>query len=694
LHAKKFEQRLPPYINYKMANIPNDWLCPISLSIMKDPVIAQDGHTYEREAITQWFATNDRSPKTNEPLSSTALIANIALRNTIQEFFAANPQALTSVAAPLFTPSPLTTTITKKGSTIHVSVSAPSTGKRQPIVLIAIVDNSGSMGEVADADAAESFGYTRMDLVKHTIKTMAAVLGPDDMLGIVTYSTMAKVVCKPTQMTEEGRARIHKCLETIHPDSQTNIYDGIRQAAALASAPELAGRNIAALLLTDGFPNVNPPRGIVPTLRQMELKNRWTLHTFGFGYNLDSALLSEIAEWGGGLFGFIPDCSMVATIFINFLATMLSTAALNETIQCGSNTLQTGPIQYGQSRDFILSVDDVDATEVDRLDGFAESLSIYIGGIKKALTLAKKLKHQDAVATLRDAATSIIGLGNVKAQEFVRDLQGEDPEGQVGMAPEQKFFAKWGEHYLRSYLRAQELQQCMNFKDPGLQVYGGELFREIQLLADKAFDALPAPIPSGKPPQPVSHVFGGVPLTSPRSLTQSFNNPTGGCFQGDCKVLMADGSRRPIKNTNPGEMVWTPSGPSQILVVLTCSTKNKSQPMSQINSLLITPWHPILQGGKWIFPADLAFYSERMIQTVYNLVLDSGHIIDIEGIKACTLAHGFEEPVVQHPYFGTAAVIDDLKKVPGWDIGRPTFTNLVTVRDKVTGVVSGWVDLI
>ena len=660
---------------------------------MKDPVIAQDGHTYEREAITQWFIMNDRSPKTNAVISSTALIPNIALRNTIQDFLAANPQALLSVAAPLFSPAPLTTKITKKGSTVHVSVSAPTTGKRQPIVLIAIVDNSGSMGEVADADAAESFGYTRMDLVKHTIKTMAAVLGPEDMLGIVTYSTMAKVVCKPTQMTEEGRARIHMCLTTIHPDSQTNIYDGIRQAAALASAPELAGRNIAALLLTDGFPNVNPPRGIVPTLRQMELKNRWTLHTFGFGYNLDSALLSEIAEWGGGLFGFIPDCSMVATIFINFLATMLSTAALNETIQCGSNTLQTGPIQYGQSRDFILT-EDIDTTAVTQIDTFAESRDLYIGGIKKALTLAKKLKHQDAVATLRDAATSIIGLGNVKAQEFVRDLQGEDPEGQVGMAPEQKFFAKWGEHYLRSYLRAQELQQCMNFKDPGLQVYGGELFREIQLLADKAFDALPAPIPSGKPPQPVSHVFGGGPINSPRSLTQSFNNPTGGCFQGDCKVLMADGSRRPIKDTNPGEMIWTPSGPSQILAVLTCSTKNKSQPLSQINSLQITPWHPILQGGKWIFPADLAFYSERMIQTVYNLVLDSGHIIDIEGIKACTLAHNFEEPVVQHPYFGTAAVIEDLKKVPGWDIGRPTFTNLVTVRDKVTGVVCGWVDLI
>ena len=76
------------------SSISNDWLCAITLSVMRDPVIAADGHTYERSAIEQWFVSNVSSPKTGLPLYSTNLISNIALRNTIQEFFAKNPHHL------------------------------------------------------------------------------------------------------------------------------------------------------------------------------------------------------------------------------------------------------------------------------------------------------------------------------------------------------------------------------------------------------------------------------------------------------------------------------------------------------------------------------------------------------------------------------------------------------------------------
>jgi hypothetical protein len=85
----------------------------------------------------------------------------------------------------------------------------------------------------------------------------------------------------------------------------------------------------------------------------------------------------------------------------------------------------------------------------------------------------------------------------------------------------------------------------------------------------------------------------------------------------------------------------------------------------------------------WNFPANLYMYSERMVQTVYNLVLDKGHIVDVEGILACTLAHGMDGPIIGHPFFGTDKVVFDLMKVPRWGEGRPTFTNLVAVKDPV-----------
>ena len=36
---------------------PKNFICPITQAVMVDPVVTADGHTYEREAIEQWFET-------------------------------------------------------------------------------------------------------------------------------------------------------------------------------------------------------------------------------------------------------------------------------------------------------------------------------------------------------------------------------------------------------------------------------------------------------------------------------------------------------------------------------------------------------------------------------------------------------------------------------------------------------------
>lgn len=51
--------------------------------LMRDPVIAADGFTYERSAIEDWLSRKGTSPMTNEPLEHLFLIPNRALRNTI-----------------------------------------------------------------------------------------------------------------------------------------------------------------------------------------------------------------------------------------------------------------------------------------------------------------------------------------------------------------------------------------------------------------------------------------------------------------------------------------------------------------------------------------------------------------------------------------------------------------------------------
>ena len=52
---------------------------------MIDPVIAKDGHSYDREAIQQWFdAGHNTSPKENN-IISTELTPNHGLKTQIQD---------------------------------------------------------------------------------------------------------------------------------------------------------------------------------------------------------------------------------------------------------------------------------------------------------------------------------------------------------------------------------------------------------------------------------------------------------------------------------------------------------------------------------------------------------------------------------------------------------------------------------
>ena len=63
---------------------PAEFNCPISFAPMKDPVVASDGHSYERAEIERWLRGSDRSPITGLPLESTALFPNVNLRQRIE----------------------------------------------------------------------------------------------------------------------------------------------------------------------------------------------------------------------------------------------------------------------------------------------------------------------------------------------------------------------------------------------------------------------------------------------------------------------------------------------------------------------------------------------------------------------------------------------------------------------------------
>ncbi|CAF1259878.1 unnamed protein product [Didymodactylos carnosus] len=68
-------------------NPPDDsLLCPITLQLFRDPVLAQDGHTYERQAIVEWIKTNGTSPITGQHLSLEHLYPCYAIKKAVDHF--------------------------------------------------------------------------------------------------------------------------------------------------------------------------------------------------------------------------------------------------------------------------------------------------------------------------------------------------------------------------------------------------------------------------------------------------------------------------------------------------------------------------------------------------------------------------------------------------------------------------------
>ncbi|XP_044983336.1 U-box domain-containing protein 52-like isoform X2 [Hordeum vulgare subsp. vulgare] len=67
---------------------PSHFMCPILKRVMKDPVLAADGYSYERSAMEMWLCDMDTSPVTKARLRDKKLVANLSLLSAITSWAA------------------------------------------------------------------------------------------------------------------------------------------------------------------------------------------------------------------------------------------------------------------------------------------------------------------------------------------------------------------------------------------------------------------------------------------------------------------------------------------------------------------------------------------------------------------------------------------------------------------------------
>ena len=223
-------------------------------------------------------------------------------------------------------------------------------------------------------------------------------------------------------------------------------------------------------------------------------------------------------------------------------------------------------------------------------------------------------------------------------------------------------------------------QVCNNFKDPGVQHYGGKLFESLRDNVSDIFNKYPIEIVEKK------HHYRGGPS---RSVTRSINSATyndryGGCIAQNCLVKMKDESLKKICEIEKGDdLYYNKNKSSRVKCVI--HMKSSNYKLSTLNGgLKITPWHPIFLNNKWVFPENITPSENTNINEVYNFILEDNHSIYVNGYECITLGHGIiDDEVAKHDFFGTRKIVECMKNIDieGFNNGYILLENYQVIRN-------------
>ena len=193
-------------------NIPNEFLCPITLTIMKEPYIMPDGQTYEKEAIKKALEITHVSPITKAPMQFSEGKINYSIKSLIEKYVKENNFDLNIIDEKIknlkfekkeekiekiefdhlearFIPKE----INNFDDYVHICMKPRKIDTTSPICLICVVDVSGSMCQncCQNIENMETMFVSHLSLIKHSLKTIVSTLRKNDMISIITFSNEA-----------------------------------------------------------------------------------------------------------------------------------------------------------------------------------------------------------------------------------------------------------------------------------------------------------------------------------------------------------------------------------------------------------------------------------------------------------------------------------------------------------------------
>ena len=140
----------------------------------------------------------------------------------------------------------------------------------------------------------------------------------------------------------------------------------------------------------------------------------------------------------------------------------------------------------------------------------------------------------------------------------------------------------------------------------------------------------------------------------------------GGCFSGNGKVQLKDKTFKNVKDLVKGDTLENGATVKCLIKIKV----NKKQQVIELNNVYYSLKHPVMYNGKWTNPVNIKHPKAAYVDYWYNLVLENGYSVKINGIEAITIGHKQKDKVAFHPYFGTDKAVNALKKYKEFSEGK------------------------
>lgn len=213
-----------------------------------------------------------------------------------------------------------------KAKLLRVGIQGAEVEEDPASNLVFLVDVSGSM-DYAD----------KLPLVKKSINKLAATMGKNDRISVVTYSGEEQVILAGAKGTQ--RRTVAKLTSLLDAYGCTNGESGINAAYALAEKYYIEGGNNRIILCTDGDLNVGiSSEDELKKLIEEKRKSGVFFSVMGFGEgNIKDNKMETLADNGNGSYHYIDSEKEAYKVMVEERDSTLFTIAKDVKIQVEFN---------------------------------------------------------------------------------------------------------------------------------------------------------------------------------------------------------------------------------------------------------------------------------------------------------------------------------------------------------------------